>query len=161
LATLADYDAAWPERFAAERAAIVAELGPSALRIEHIGSTAVPRLAAKPIIDILLVLSAVPADPGIVTGLRRLGYRDHGEHGISGRAYFTKGEPRTHHLHAFAVGDPHIERYLRFRDGLRADPVAAERYAALKRGLAASGLTGNAYAEAKSWFVDAVVTRPG
>jgi GrpB-like predicted nucleotidyltransferase (UPF0157 family) len=157
--TIVDHDPDWVRRFEVERAAIVAELGASALRVEHIGSTAVPELAAKPIVDMLLVLPVIPADPSVVAALQQLGYAHHGEHGISQRAYFTKGEPRTHHIHAFAPGDANIERHLLFRDYLRRHPDDAERYVAVKRGLAESGLSGNAYADAKSAFVAEIVAR--
>jgi GrpB-like predicted nucleotidyltransferase (UPF0157 family) len=157
--TIADYDPKWAELFEVERAAIVGELGATALRVEHIGSTSVPQLAAKPIIDILLVLPVIPADPAVIATLGRLGYSHHGEYGIAQRAYFKKGEPRSHHIHAFAPGDANIKRHLLFRDFLRLHPVDAERYLALKRGLAASGLAGNSYADAKSTFVNEIVKR--
>lgn len=114
--TLAGPDPAWPQRFETERAALAALLGPDAW-IHHIGSTAVPGLVAKPVVDILVEVPDVTALDHLAVGFRALGYTPRGENGIPGRRYFVKGAPeRTHHLHAFPAGSHDAVRHLALRD---------------------------------------------
>ncbi len=139
--TVVPYDAAWPARFEAERERIVSALGwltdgGTLERIEHVGSTAVPGLAAKPCIDILVGAWPVPLPPDAVTALERLGYTHRGENGIPGRDYFTKG-PHDVHVHVVEMVSDFAVDTLLFRDYLRAEPAAAERYGRTKLELAA------------------------
>lgn len=124
-------------RFAKERDLLREALGPVAKAIHHIGSTAVPGLAAKPVIDILMEVSSLDALDTLSEKMIGIGYVRRGELGILGRRYFSKGdEDRTHHLHAFASNDTNLVRHLAFRDYLRANPMIAKEYGELKKGVA-------------------------
>jgi GrpB-like predicted nucleotidyltransferase (UPF0157 family) len=136
-----DYDPAWPAMFEQERANIAAALGALVVTIEHIGSTAVPGLAAKPIIDLLVgVTSLEEARVCGVAALEALGYTCMPEYQswLPDELFFRKGVggPWTHHAHVMARSDPGWERRLVFRDYLRAHPDAAAAYVNLKRKLA-------------------------
>jgi GrpB-like predicted nucleotidyltransferase (UPF0157 family) len=104
--TIVDYDPQWPARFAEERARLAEAFGDDAIEIEHIGSTSVPGLAAKPIIDIVIGARTVPPPASRITAVEGLGYEHLGEYGIPGRAYFRRRSPRprTHHVHVYAAG---------------------------------------------------------
>jgi GrpB-like predicted nucleotidyltransferase (UPF0157 family) len=131
------YDPRWADLFERERAAIVQACGCHVSAVHHIGSTAVPGLASKPIIDILAVLREPEDGVLCIASLARLGYGFRGANGIDGRHYFTKGNPRSHHLHMYPSDHPEVGRHLRFRDYLRSDPDQAAAYADLKLRLAA------------------------
>jgi len=132
--SVVDYDPAWPEAYEAEIARIRTVLGDEIVHAHHIGSTAVPGLAAKPVIDILLEVEDVGRLDVCDGGMSSIGYEPRGESGIPGRRYYPKGgDERTHHVHAFAVDDPHIAEHLAFRDYLRTHPDAASDYAHVKR----------------------------
>jgi GrpB-like predicted nucleotidyltransferase (UPF0157 family) len=114
-------------------------VGRQPLEIQHIGSTAIPGIYAKPVIDMLAVVVDIAAMDGRNAQMRSLGYEPKGEFGIPGRRYFYRNNPagiRTHQIHAFAKGSPHIARHLAFRDFLRAHPKIALEYSELKRRLA-------------------------
>jgi len=135
--SVVDYDSAWPALFDAESKLLHRTLGHAAHAIHHIGSTAVPGLAAKPIIDILLEVTALDALDALNQRMESIGYSAKGEFGIPGRRYFQKGgDDRTHHLHAFARGDFNLARHLAFRDYLRGHPEVAREYGELKRAVA-------------------------
>ena len=153
-----DYDPSWPALFDAECALLHRTLGEVAIAIHHIGSTAVPGLAAKPIIDILMEVADLNALDAAAGGLARIGYAAKGEYGIPGRRYFPKGgERRTHHVHAFASGDVGLFRHLAFRDHLRAHPAVARDYGRLKRSLALScGNDLSRYCDGKDAYVKAL-----
>lgn len=131
------YDHRWPALFEAERAALCEALGDVAGTIHHIGSTSVPGLAAKPVIDILLEVDALDALDRKAPAFEALGYEVMGEFGIPGRRYFRKGgSNRTHHIHAFRRGDANVLRHLAFRDYLAHFPEVRREYGALKARLA-------------------------
>jgi len=154
---LVPHDPAWAEEFGREAGAIAAALGDVLLEVHHIGSTAIPRIVAKPVIDILAVVTAAGPLDGRAPRLEALGYRGLGELGIAGRRYFRKERApgiRTHHVHAFAAGSPEIRRHLDFRDYLRTHRDAAKAYAALKRDLARRHPGDRrAYSEGKTEFI--------
>ena len=133
------HDPTWKDAFEAEATQIAQALGDVVVSVHHIGSTAIPGIAAKPIIDILLeVDDLVRLDNG-TSAIERLGYEAMGEFGISGRRYFRKNDAsgiRTHQVHAFQAGSGEGERHLAFRDYLIAHPVEAREYGALKQRLA-------------------------
>jgi len=106
--------------------------------LEHIGSTAVPGLSSKPVIDLLGEVPEIMRADGCAGALAGLGYRAMGEYGIPGRRYFYReeGGRHTHHLHVFATGDPGLRRHRAFRDYLIAHPDEAAAYGALKTALA-------------------------
>lgn len=149
------YDEGWEDAFRREAARLREALGTVQLEIHHIGSTAVPGLAAKPVIDILLVVASLEALDGREAALVALGYKPKGENGIGGRRYYQLGgENRTHQVHAFVRGDYHIRRHLAFRDYLRTHSAAAEEYARLKRE-AAEACAGDSevYCDMKDEFI--------
>lgn len=150
-----EYDPKWPRLFDAERESLARALGDAAVSIEHIGSTAVPGLAAKPIIDILMEVTGLAALDALNPAMETLGYEPRGEFGIPGRRYFRKGgDDRTHHIHAFASGDPGLRRHLAFRDYLRAHPDVAREYAELKKKVAETcGNDLGRYCDGKDAFV--------
>lgn len=135
---ITDYQRRWPALYQEEAAAIRRILAGQLVGIHHIGSTSVPGLAAKPIIDILPVVRDIEAVDACNPAFARLGYEAMGEFGIPGRRYFRKGgDLRTHQLHVFASRDEEqIRRHLAVRDYLRTHPRDAAAYAALKRALA-------------------------
>jgi GrpB-like predicted nucleotidyltransferase (UPF0157 family) len=133
--TLVEYDPRWVDLAFAEAALIRKALG--AVEVEHIGSTAVPGLSAKPVLDLLAGLR--PLDVGSAEIEAMQGLRDEylGEHGLPGRLFFRKGpERRTHHVHAVELGGTEWLRHLAFRDYLRAHPEETARYGEAKRALA-------------------------
>jgi GrpB-like predicted nucleotidyltransferase (UPF0157 family) len=156
---IADYDTSWSTTFDQLHDRLAALLGPLVVTIEHVGSTAVPGLAAKPIIDLDLVIADRADLPAVIERLCPLGYHHEGDLGVPGREAFTTpaGAP-PHHLYVCAVGTPALNRHLAFRDALRADPDLADAYGDLKRNLASRlGHDRVAYTEAKSLFVEQVL----
>jgi GrpB-like predicted nucleotidyltransferase (UPF0157 family) len=150
-----EYDPAWPALFAALRAPVATTLGDMAVAIEHVGSTAVPGLAAKPIIDLDVAIHTEADLPLAIGRLAVLGYIYQGDKGIPGRAAFAwpPGTPR-HHLYLCVQDNLAYRRHLLFRDYLRAHPEVCAAYAALKRDLAMRYRTQReAYTEAKGPFI--------
>lgn len=132
------YTEAWAEAFGKAAAEIEALLGAECLEVHHIGSTAVPGLAAKPVIDLLVVVGCIELVDCLNVGFLKLGYEPKGENGLPGRRYFEKGgNDRTHHVHCYEQGNPEIMRHLKFRDFLRRNPEHASAYGGLKKTLAA------------------------
>jgi GrpB-like predicted nucleotidyltransferase (UPF0157 family) len=160
IVVLVPYNKAWPSLFLEERVRIERVLGPLAEGIEHVGSTAVPGLVAKPILDIMVGVRSPRDVDRCIRPLERLCYEYRGEARVPGRLFFRRGDPRTHHLHVAEVGSEFWERHLAFRDYLRADPETALEYAQLKHDLA-SRFHGDraAYTEAKTGFISEVVRR--
>ena len=132
------YNPEWAAQFEAEALKIRAVLGAELLAVHHIGSTAVPGLSAKPVIDIMPVVRDITRLDSFTAAFADLGYEAMGEYGIPGRRYFRKGGAlRTHQIHAFQADNRHdIERHLAVRDYLRACPDLAGEYGALKMRLA-------------------------
>ena len=148
---IVEYDPDWPLRFEAARSAIKKAVGPLLLSIEHVGSTAVPGLAAKPIIDIMPGVRSFEDGFACVEPLESIGYEYRGENGIPGRHYFNHYEgDRIQHVHMAAVGSDFWTRHVVFRDYLRAHPDVAQQYSELKYSLAERYQTDRvAYTEAK------------
>lgn len=156
------YDPAWPRLFASEAASLAALLGDELVEIHHIGSTAVPGLAAKPIIDILPVVRDIERIDSYNDLLLALGYTPKGENGIPGRRFFSKDVEgvRRVHVHAFAAGHPEIARHLAFVAYLRGHPAEAQAYADLKVELARRFPNDTVgYTDAKSEFIRAIDER--
>ncbi len=132
------YHSEWPEQFTDEAKALKEVFGREMLSIHHFGSTSIPGISAKPIIDILLIVRDIDKVDALVPQLEALGYHAVGEYGISGRRFFYKGsdDVRSHHLHVYGSGNPHILRHLVFRDYMRCHPISARDYARLKEELA-------------------------
>ena len=157
---IADYNPAWPDRFRQEEVRIVAALGEAALSVEHIGSTSVPGLAAKPILDILLVVENSGEEATYLPAMEEAGYvlrvrePDFHEH----RMFRTAA--KDVHVHVFSAGSPEIERYLLLRDRLRQNEGERALYAQTKRELAKRDWpTMQHYAEAKTEVVEAIIPR--
>jgi GrpB-like predicted nucleotidyltransferase (UPF0157 family) len=148
----------WHQLFAEEETQLRHAIGEQVVAIEHVGSTAVCGLSAKPIIDIAVAVREI-ADAGkCVTQLEGIGYESRGELGIPGRQYFTKGDPRTHHLHMVELNSELWRSHLLFRDYLRQRPEAAKEYENLKTELARKHAENReAYTEGKAAFIEGVL----
>ncbi len=156
---LVDHDPAWKGLAAAEAARVAEALDVHLIAIHHIGSTAIPGIRAKPILDLLGVVDRIEVLDENAHMLEQLGYRRRGELGIPGRRYFSKPREgtRSHHLHIYEQGDPNIDRHLFFRDYLLAHPEAAAAYDRLKTELAARFPNDTlAYTDAKTDFITAI-----
>ena len=157
---IVDYDPIWPRVFAYEAEAILEVCRTWITAVHHIGSTSVPGLAAKPVLDIVPVAATPVMCAGSITGMTELGYRQWGENGIPGRFYFDKiVDGRTVvHAHMFPSDHPDVRNHLRFRDYLKTHPDAARDYEALKRELASKQRGDRqAYTEAKAVFIDGIL----
>ncbi|WP_413453195.1 GrpB family protein [Erwinia persicina] len=131
------YDDKWPEMFETESLLIKTLLGAVAVSVHHIGSTSVPGLSAKPIIDILVEVTDINELDAYNLAMVSAGYISRGENGIPGRRYFIKGGgQRSHQVHAFAIGDLQVSRHLIFRDYLRKNRDIAGEYAEIKHSAA-------------------------
>lgn len=156
--TIADYDPEWPKKFESHARIIAGALGATALRIEHIGSTSVPGLAAKPIIDILVVVPDSADESAYLPQLQAAGYvlrvrePEWNEH----RMFRTP--ERDVHVHVYSGGCPEIQRNLAFRDHLRGNLADRLRYEQTKRELAARSWPDmNDYANAKTEVVESIL----
>ena len=161
---LTPYSPMWPAVFEIEKQRLYGIFGPDAVLIEHVGSTAVPGLGAKPVIDVMLGAPALAIVERRIPELVESGYRyvPEFERAIPQRRYFVKlqGHPGTFHLHAVVIDSPFWKEQLAFRDALRADAALAGRYWQLKRRLAARFPSDRAaYTDGKSDFIRAVVAR--
>jgi GrpB-like predicted nucleotidyltransferase (UPF0157 family) len=159
---IVDYDRAWPGMAEAETERIAAAVGEVAVRIEHVGSTAVPGLAAKPIVDLQLSVADVDARSLYVGPLERLGYLFAPDPASPDFHFFglPATRPRTHHLHACAAGSEDERRHLAVRDYLRAHSDEGNAYAELKRRLVARAPGDRpAYIEGKEEYVAALERR--
>lgn len=157
-----EYDPAWPSMFEAEAQQLRAILGDNLVEMHHIGSTSVPGLCAKPIIDMLPVVHFIDRVDQVVGEMAALGYKGLGEFGLPGRRYFRKGgDNRTHHVHMYGKASKgEIERHLAVRDYLRAHPAAAREYGDLKKRLAAKyHADPDTYADGKDEFVKGLEMR--
>lgn len=131
------YRSEWTNLFASEAQLIQQALGDNCVAIHHIGSTAVPGLAAKPVIDIIPVVKNILVVDQANAAMEQLGYTAKGEFGMLFRRYFEKGGAvRTHNVHVYEEGNPEIERHIKFRDWMRTHPADKEAYANLKKELA-------------------------
>ncbi|MCJ2530890.1 MAG: GrpB family protein [Candidatus Thermoplasmatota archaeon] len=156
------HDSQWPRLFQAESGLIRKQIGSYLEALEHVGSTAVPGLAAKPIIDIMPGLRQLSDAQGCIKPLAAIGYEyvPEYEDELPERRYFRKGPPegRTHHVHLVETATEFWHRQLLFRDYLRTHPDTAEAYEALKHRLARKDLTDrDAYTDGKTPFIEAVI----
>lgn len=162
---IVDYDPRWPALFAAEATSLRQALDPGlVIDIEHVGSTAVPGLAAKPIIDILIVIRSIATAQGAIAPLAALGYVFWADNPRKDRMFFVKGMPPygerpTHHVHIMEPGDD-MRTHLSFRDYLRAHPDEAQHYAVLKRELGQRHRNDReAYTSAKDDYVASITAK--
>jgi GrpB-like predicted nucleotidyltransferase (UPF0157 family) len=135
---IVSYNPLWPQMFEEEAAKISAVFGTELISIHHIGSTSIPGLSAKPIIDIMPIVRSVETVDAFNPAMIELGYEPKGENGISGRRYFQKGGQlnRSHHVHTYEATNPAVKEHLDLRDYLIAHPDDARQYGELKEELA-------------------------
>ena len=155
---LTPYDPAWPGLFGDEAKRLREALGSNCLRVEHIGSTAVPGLSSKPILDIAVEVLSMANIAVLVDVLAAIGYESKGEFGLPGRQFFAKGLPVTHHVHVVEKGCPYMASWILFREALRGDEQLRREYVACKTRLAAEH-PGNrdAYTTGKNPFVESIL----
>jgi GrpB-like predicted nucleotidyltransferase (UPF0157 family) len=152
------YDPDWPILFRDEARRIAEAIAPLPIRVEHTGSTAVPGLAAKPVLDIL---GGYPAGSTVKQYVERIvscGYVHRGDQGIAGREFFRRGVPRAYHLHLAEIDSPFWRDHLAFRNYLRMHADLRDEYSRLKLALAADFPNDReSYIERKSDFVQRVL----
>ena len=177
---LHEYDPRWVQEFERLKTVYCKALGKLVRRAEHVGSTAIPGMAAKPILDIDLVISSESKFPDVRSILELLGYRHVGDQGILGREVFKREGEKVpyvepfgdgwmkHHLYVCVDGTRELQRHLAFRDYLNADPVAREEYESIKKDIESrSAGDRKRYAEMKekegvcSAFVERVLSQAG
>lgn len=155
---LLPHDPHWAEQASVEAQRILKSIWPAIIEMHHVGSTSIPGIAAKPIIDLVGVTPALERLEAERPKLEALGYAWHGEYGLEGRRFCTLSDPesglRRFHLHCYADGDHSIRRHLAFRDHLRAKPEVAEAYQRMKEECAAKHpKDSNAYTECKDCWI--------
>jgi GrpB-like predicted nucleotidyltransferase (UPF0157 family) len=154
------YDPLWPEEFRVEADRIARACDDLEIRLEHVGSTSVPGLSAKPIIDIAAGVPPRIDRAPYIQAIKELGYEHLGAHGIPGRDYFRRGSPRTHHVHMLSWSSEAWRENLLFRDALRGNATLRLEYEALKRQLAITHAGDRAsYQNEKGPFIQAVLRR--
>jgi GrpB-like predicted nucleotidyltransferase (UPF0157 family)/predicted kinase len=157
--TIAPYNPAWPQLYEEEREKIVGVLGNRIVEIHHVGSTAVPGLPAKPIVDIMIAVSRLEDAIDCIGPLSDLDYAFIDYPQNTERRFFRKGQPRTHHVHIVEVSSAELRDHLAFRDALRANAEWRDQYAALKIGLADRHRNDRAqYSASKTDFVQRVLS---
>jgi GrpB-like predicted nucleotidyltransferase (UPF0157 family) len=158
------YQSAWRRLYLKEEQLLHSAVGASVLEIQHVGSTAIPGLPAKPIIDIGIAVQSFEEGAACIQPIERLGYVYRGENGIPRRHYFRKGSPRTHHIHINEIASADWQNLILFRDYLLNHPEAVREYAALKLALAERyPQDREAYLSAKAPFIEKIIAlaRPG
>jgi GrpB-like predicted nucleotidyltransferase (UPF0157 family) len=155
---LSPYESGWQILFLEERDRLQASIGGYILDIQHIGSTSIPGMPAKPILDIGIAVTNFEEAVRCIPPMEKLGYRYKGENGIPRRHYFVKGDPRTHHVHMVEIESEGWRSSLLFRDYLIKNPETAREYARLKQELAKQFATKReAYQAGKDGFIKAVL----
>lgn len=154
---LVDYQTSWKCAYDFLHDLIAEELASSKIAIEHIGSTAIPGVWAKPIVDILLVFERGQDFSSETRALEKIGFLAKGEYGMFERHFFTfynMDETFDYvHIHAFPKGNKHIEQLLSFRNKLKDSPKLVQEYTALKKDLLTKGVSRKDYPAAKNTFV--------
>jgi len=155
------FDPNWSVHYEALRTKLLMALGDVAIGIEHIGSTAIPDMPAKPIIDIDVIIESAADLPAAIARLSGIGYLYEGDLGIVGRyAFKAPASDPAHHLYVCAKNDPELQRHLMFRNYLRKHPELARSYGELKRRAAQqAGSDRVAYADAKRFFVEGILCK--
>jgi GrpB-like predicted nucleotidyltransferase (UPF0157 family) len=152
------YSTEWQRLFAEERRRLLAAVGAYVVDIQHVGSTSVPGLAAKPIIDIGIAVKNFEDASVCVGPIELLGYAYKGENGIPRRRYFERGSPGSYHLHLNELGSRAWENQILFRDYLIRHPEASQEYATIKIALARKfPLDRDGYLAAKAPFIERIM----
>jgi GrpB-like predicted nucleotidyltransferase (UPF0157 family) len=151
------HDPKWQEMFKLGSDQVIEALGKNVVAVHHIGSTAIPCIYAKPVIDLLVEVKNIAKVDGQNRSMESLGYEVMGEFGMSGRRFFRKDNKegiRTHHIHTFTVASEQIKRHLAFRDYMIAHPEDAQSYSELKCRLAKEYPTNiDRYMDGKDGFI--------
>jgi GrpB-like predicted nucleotidyltransferase (UPF0157 family) len=137
--SVAPPDPQWASGFEAEAQEIQIALGAGCLAIHHVGSTSIPGIYAKPVLDLLVAVTTIDVMDERCPQMTALGYEALGEYGLPGRRFFRKDDAdgvRSHHVHSYAQGSAELHRHLAFRNFMRAHPPLAQQYSDLKRRLA-------------------------
>ena len=153
------YDPDWPAQFDAARRVLWDIWGDCACEIHHIGSTAIPGIYAKPVIDILIEVTRAEALDQRTDQMICAGFKSRGENGICARRFFTNADDkgvRTHHIHVFAKGSPNVLRHLAFRDYLRAHAESAAAYSQLKQAIVSDWRGVDDYIARKAPYVEEI-----
>ena len=157
---LSDYDPDWVRRFEEESEFLRGVFGPEIIRFEHFGSTSVPGMKAKPIVDMMVIVRDIEAVDARNEQMVELGYDVAGDWGIPGRRLLRKGgEDRTHHIHFYEPDNPQIARHLILRDYLRETPDEVRAYSGFKERLTSRFSETSGYSPAKKEFVHELETR--
>lgn len=157
---LSEHDDNWFRRYEEETRLLIDIFGDEIISFEHFGSTAVPGLKAKPVIDMMCIVKDIESIDSYNKLMSSLGYEVAGEWGITGRRLFRKGgENRTHHIHVYQFDNPEIQRHLIVRDFLRSNPDELERYGQMKEMLARQFDDTSSYSKAKKPFVQEMEKR--
>lgn len=168
-----DYNPAWASEFETLKAVFVEHVGDDIVDIEHVGSTSIPGLKAKPVIDVDIVVSSTKKLQRVIGKLEKLGYRHVGDLGITGREAFKRRDDKTpdteaqrvwmkHNLYVCIQGSIGLANHLKFRDYLKAHPVKIKEYSALKQGLAEQFPNDiDAYIDGKTDFIVEILRRSG
>lgn len=152
------HDESWHQLFAEEKAKLEEAIGEQVLAIEHVGSTSICGILAKPVLDIAVAIEKYSDGDECIKPLENLGYEYRGEHGIPERHYFVRGEPRTHHLHMVELKSDFWHSHLLFRDYLRQNPQVAREYENLKKDLMKThDENRDAYQTGKTEFIEKVL----
>ncbi|WP_084787733.1 GrpB family protein [Anaerobacillus alkalidiazotrophicus] len=148
----------WIEMFQEESEKLKTVFKDELIHVYHIGSTAIPTIYAKPIVDIMVEVTNISKVDKFTSEMEELGYESHGEYGIPNRRFFSKGgDNRTHHVHIFEHGNGEIDRHLAFRDYMIAHPEEALKYSQLKQTLAEKFPTNIAmYIEGKNDYIKVI-----
>lgn len=154
------HDPKWATAFNLEAAKIAVALGENVVKVHHIGSTSIPGIYAKSIIDVLVEVRNIDEVSNNNPAMKSLGYEAMGEFGISGRRFFRKDNVegvRTHHIHVFETGSNQVKRHLAFRNYMTAHPEAAREYSELKRNLARQHPADiKSYMDGKDGFIEEI-----
>ena len=145
----AEWAPEWAQLFEEERAQLANALGEMILDIQHVGSTSIVGLCAKPVLDIAICVENFEKAFETVAPLEAIGYAFRGEFGLPRRHYFIKGSPRTHQVHMWEIASDDWKRHIAFRDYLRANDDARDRYAAMKREMSRIAKTRQEYQDRK------------
>jgi GrpB-like predicted nucleotidyltransferase (UPF0157 family) len=155
---LAPYNAGWVQVYEAERARIEAAVGAHILEVQHVGSTSIPGIAAKPIVDIAVGVASFEGARVCIAPMEALGYTYRGENGIPGRHYFTRGDPTLYHVHMHEITSRAWGNLVLFRDYLLEHPEEAQAYWALKERLAGQHRHDRrAYTDGKAAFIERIL----
>jgi len=159
---LAQYSPEWAKIFEREEKLLQSSIGKYIIEIQHIGSTSIPGIVAKPIIDIGVAIGRFEGGVVCIKPLEGLGYIYNGENGIPRRHYFDKGDPTAYHLHMLEQDSDEWKKHITFRDFLRNNEEAAREYARLKQQLAVKFRHDRlAYTNGKSEFVERILKTAG